>query len=112
MGKKYNLLYSDIILKQLKKMDKHEAKKVMTYLEELSELEDVKTKGKPLEQNLSGLWRYRIQDYRVVCEIFDNKLSILALYMGHRREIYKNAESINNERNKMRNKFYSNELSR
>ena len=42
-----------------------------------------------LTANLSGLWRYRIEDYRVICQIQDDKLVVLALKVGHRREVYR-----------------------
>lgn len=45
--------------------------------------------GKGLKGNKAGLWRYRIGNYRLICEIIDNKLIILVLTVGHRREIYK-----------------------
>lgn len=44
--------------------------------------------GKGLTSNRSGQWRYRIGDYRIICQIDDNKLIILALSVGHRRDIY------------------------
>ena len=37
---------------------------------------------------MKGLWRYRIGDYRMICEIRDDELIILALTVGHRREVY------------------------
>ena len=45
--------------------------------------------GKGLTSNRRGQWRYRIDDYRIICNIEDNKLVILALTIGHRRDIYK-----------------------
>lgn len=44
--------------------------------------------GKGLTANRSGQWRYRIGDYRLICQIEDNELIILALTVGHQREIY------------------------
>ena len=44
--------------------------------------------GEPLRGEMSGLWRYRIGDYRVICEIQDQQLVVLGLAVGHRREIY------------------------
>ncbi len=46
--------------------------------------------GKSLVQNKSGQWRYRIGDYRVICEIQDEKMIVLALEVGHRKNIYEN----------------------
>ena len=45
--------------------------------------------GKGLTANRSGQWRYRIGDYRLICNINDNKLIILALSVGHRRDVNK-----------------------
>ena len=44
--------------------------------------------GKALTANRKGQWRYRIGDYRLICAIEDDRLVILALAIGHRREIY------------------------
>ena len=43
----------------------------------------------PLVVNLNGMWRYRIGDYRLLAEIRDDELLILALEVGHRREVYR-----------------------
>lgn len=50
--------------------------------------ENPRQHGKGLTSNRSGQWRYRIGDYRLICEIQDNNLIILALSIGHRREVY------------------------
>ncbi|WP_083505612.1 type II toxin-antitoxin system RelE family toxin [Gemelliphila asaccharolytica] len=46
-------------------------------------------KGKALSYNRIGQWRYRIGNYRLICEIKDKELIILALEFGHRKNIYK-----------------------
>jgi mRNA interferase RelE/StbE len=38
--------------------------------------------------NLAGLWRYRVGDYRLICRLEDNKLVVLVLKIGHRRDVY------------------------
>ncbi len=46
--------------------------------------------GEPLKgSRFSGLWRYRAGDYRILCEIEDERIRILVVLLGHRREIYK-----------------------
>ncbi len=50
--------------------------------------ENPRRHGKALTGNLAGAWRYRIGDYRLLCHIDDGKLVILALTVGHRRDIY------------------------
>ena len=51
--------------------------------------EDPRAFGKGLTANRSGEWHYRIGDYRVLCEILDDYLIVLAIEVGHRREVYK-----------------------
>ena len=55
----------------------------------LEGIDPPRTFGKSLKGNKAGLWRYRVGGYRLICEIIDNKLIILVLTVGHRREIYK-----------------------
>jgi mRNA interferase RelE/StbE len=74
--------------KDFKKLDKSIKNKIDKFLIELETLENPKSKGKPLIGNLSNLWRYRVGDYRLVCEIQDDKLIILVLGIGHRKNIY------------------------
>jgi mRNA interferase RelE/StbE len=45
--------------------------------------------GKPLTGSLKGYWRYRVGDYRIICELRDEELLILVIEIAHRREVYK-----------------------
>jgi mRNA interferase RelE/StbE len=45
--------------------------------------------GKPLIGDKAGLWRYRVGDFRLVCRIEDERLVVLVLAVGHRREVYR-----------------------
>ena len=47
------------------------------------------SKGKALTGKLSGLWRYRVSDYRIICKVEGKTITILVLDIGHRKEIYK-----------------------
>lgn len=47
-----------------------------------------RTYGKPLIGDKMGLWRYRVQDYRILCRIEDDALVILIIKLGHRKEVY------------------------
>ena len=80
--------FSHTALKTLKKLDKNIAKQIIDYAHELEKMKDPRTKGKGLKSNLAGLWRYRIGDYRMICEIRDEVLTIIVLKIGHRREVY------------------------
>lgn len=58
-------------------------------LKNIDGCEDPRVHGKGLTANRSGAWRYRMGDYRVLCEIQEDKLVVLAIEVGHRREVYK-----------------------
>ena len=76
--------------KQLRSMDRHAQKRILDYLTE--RIEDCKNPrhfGEALAANLSGLWCYRVGDYRIICRIQDDKVIVLVLNVGHRLEIYK-----------------------
>ncbi|HPM06148.1 MAG TPA: type II toxin-antitoxin system RelE/ParE family toxin [Treponemataceae bacterium] len=83
------VIISDIARKQLKKMDKGIAKKIIAYLSEIEKLENPRSRGKELASNLSGLWRYRVENYRIICTIEDDKVIITVVKIGHRKNIYK-----------------------
>lgn len=52
-------------------------------------LADPRQTGTPLTGNLKGIWRYRVGDYRIFCELRDNILTVVVLEVGHRRDIYR-----------------------
>lgn len=91
MNSNWTLLFADTARKQLAKLAKknpQQAQQILSYLKTLTALENPKDRGKGLVGNLSGLWRYRIGDYRVICHINNGELIITALELGHRRDIY------------------------
>lgn len=81
--------FTDSSKKQLKKIDNSNRNRILKYLFEIESLKDPRTRGKALEQNLKGLWRYRVGDYRIVCDIVDEKVTILVVKIGHRRDVNK-----------------------
>ena len=75
--------------KQIKKLDKYTRRLIIAWIEKnLEGCSNPRVHGKALSANRSGQWRYRIGDYRVICTIEDEDLIILALSVGHRRDIY------------------------
>lgn len=86
---KYKVEYTEQAVKQLKKLDKHTAALIYGWIDKnLVDCENTRLHGKGLTANRSGQWRYRIGDYRLIAEIQDEKITILLLNIGHRREIY------------------------
>lgn len=75
--------------KGLKKLDGYTQRMIISWLEKnLEGCENPRQHGKPLSANRVGQWRYRVGDYRIIAKIEDNKLIILVIAIGHRREIY------------------------
>ena len=86
---KYKVVVTDTAKKQLKKLDKFIAGMIIGWLKKnLEGCSDPRQHGKALTANRSGQWRYRVGDYRIIAEIQDDKIIILILTIGHRREIY------------------------
>ncbi len=75
--------------KQLSKLNPGVRKIIVSWLlKNLDGCDDPRAYGKPLKGDKSGIWRYRVGDYRVLCEIQDDELLVLAIEIGHRRSIY------------------------
>ncbi len=75
--------------KILGKLDPHARKKILRYLRErVLALDDPRSLGKPLRGGMAGLWRYRVEDYRVICEIRSQEMIVLVIKIGHRSDVY------------------------
>jgi mRNA interferase RelE/StbE len=81
---------SDIAERQIKKLDLPIQKRILDWLSErLEGCKNPRHFGEPLKGKYSGFWRYRVGDYRIICDIQDDILLVLVLTIGHRRQIYK-----------------------
>ncbi len=82
--------YSETAKKLLKKLDKATAKKILDYIDQrVLNSENPRNSGKALTGPLSNLWRYRVGDYRIICDIQDKHLRILVLTLGNRKDVYR-----------------------
>ena len=77
--------------RQIGKLDKSEAKRITTFLRQrLATLDDPRSTGKALTgPQLGAYWRYRVGNYRIICDIQDGSLCVLVIEVGNRREIYR-----------------------
>ena len=86
----WTLRISETARRQLKKLDRSTAQTLLRYLNRLvQETEDPRQRGKGLTANLTGLWRYRVGDYRVICDIQNGELVVLVLQVTHRSQAYR-----------------------
>lgn len=86
----YSLATTAKFDKQVKRLDKTNQRQITDYLlKNVNGSDDPRAFGKALTGNLKGLWHYRIGDYRVICNIQDQKCIVLALETAHRKDIYR-----------------------
>ncbi len=81
--------WDDRARKELRKLDKQLQKDILHYLRERIAVDnDPRRFGKPLSYDKHGLWRYRVQNARIICRIEDDSLIVLVVKVGYRKEIY------------------------
>jgi len=86
---KYRVQLNNQAIKDLKKLDRHQAKIIISWIEKnLQGCENPRLFGKPLGYGKAGEWRYRIGAYRIIADIQDNIVTIEIINVGHRREVY------------------------
>lgn len=87
--KVYHVEFELKVIKQLKKMDKFQARIIRDWIKKnLEGASNPRVHGKGLVENHSGEWRYRVGDYRLLANIVDDKVLIQIIKIGHRRDIY------------------------
>ncbi len=81
--------FDERALKDLRKLGRQAQREIVSYLDErISGNSDPRRFGKALKAELSGLWRYRVRDCRVICQIRDEELIVLVVVVGHRKNVY------------------------
>lgn len=86
----WKIEYTETARKQLRKLDKQIARQIVDFMDErIAPLDDPRSTGKALVGPLGGLWRFRVGDYRVICDIRDDTLVTLVVQIGNRREVYR-----------------------
>lgn len=82
--------YTETARKQLRKLDRQDARRILDYLDErVAGVANPRDTGKPLAGPLGDFWRYRVGDYRLICDIQDGRLRVLVVQIGNRREVYR-----------------------
>lgn len=86
----WKIEYAQTARNQLRKLDKAVARRILDYMDErVLQQSNPRALGKPLTGPLGEFWRYRVGDYRIICDIQDNTLRILVVQIGNRREVYR-----------------------
>lgn len=85
---RWTIEFKQSAVKELKKIDKISQKRIIKFLESTVYLESPRLRGKALKGGHKDLWRYRIGNYRVICDLEDEKLVVLVVRVGHRKDVY------------------------
>lgn len=86
----YKVEISEKALKNLKQLDKSIARMLLAWIEKhLEGTDNPRIHGNGLSHDKKGIWRYRVGNYRILANIKDDRLVILLIDFGHRKDIYK-----------------------
>lgn len=87
----WTIEYRQPVRKSLEKLDPVSRKRIRKFLEErVAGLDDPRQIADRLQgSELGQLWRYRVGDYRIICDIQDGKLIVLVVEIGHRSSVYR-----------------------
>ena len=76
--------------KQIRKINRTVQETIIQFLRErVQSADDPRQWGKPLHGDKKGLWRYRVGNYRLICDIQDERVTVLVLRIGHRKDVYR-----------------------
>jgi mRNA interferase RelE/StbE len=85
----WSIEFSEEAERDFSKLDKETQRRIFKYLyERIATANDARDFGKSLQHDLSGLWRYRVGDYRILCRLEDELLTVLVVEIVHRSKAY------------------------
>lgn len=85
----WTIEYTERAVKALRQLDQAHARRITQYMRHLTSLGDPHDRGKGLTGPLAGLWRYRVGDYRVICDLDAGRMRVIALTIEHRSRAYR-----------------------
>ena len=87
----YNVEFSPAADRELGRLDPQHSKRILKFIRgRVARLDDPRSIGQALQgSRLGEFWKYRVGDYRLICKIEDDRLLVLVLRVGNRREIYR-----------------------
>jgi len=84
----YNIVFKESSEKDLKAIDRAQAKKILNAIEKKLSTEPRKH-GEPLHGEWDGFWKLYVKPYRVIFEIFENDSTVRVYRIGHRKDVYR-----------------------
>jgi len=85
----WNIEFDPAARRELEKLDKSVSDRILRFLRErVAKLDDPRAIGERLKGPLREFWKYRVGDYRLICSLKDDRLVVIIIHVGHRREFY------------------------
>jgi mRNA interferase RelE/StbE len=85
----WSIQYDPRTAAAFKKLDRAVRREILDYMDfRIATAADPRQFGRPLTGGLRGLWRYRVRDCRIICEIRDKVMIVVVVHVGHRRKVY------------------------
>ncbi|MGB2644758.1 MAG: type II toxin-antitoxin system RelE/ParE family toxin [Candidatus Acidiferrum sp.] len=85
----WKIEYDEGALADLKKLDRQMQREILGYLDKrVAKAADPRVFGKPLRHSKFGLWRYRVRDFRIICQLRESQRIVLVVAVGHRSKVY------------------------
>ena len=85
----WTIEYDPRVENDLRGLDRRIQKEILDYMESrIASSDDPRSFGKALRHSHKGLWRYRVRDYRIICEIQNKRVVVLVVAVGHRSKVY------------------------
>ena len=86
----WTIEYDPWAIRDLNKLNRSIRSEVFHYMQErIARADSPRNFGKALRHEKFGLWRYRVRDFRVICELQDARQVVLVVGVGHRRDVYR-----------------------
>jgi len=86
----WTIEYDESAVRDLKKLDPQVQREILDFMDKrVAKADDPRSFGKALRHSKFGLWRYRLRDYRIICQLRQSRLVVLVVAVGHRGTIYR-----------------------
>ena len=87
----YRVELAESAARDLDRLDAPQRKRILKFLyERVARLENPRSVGQALRgSELGEFWKYRVGDYRLIAKIYDDRVVLIVLRVGHRREVYR-----------------------
>ena len=87
----WKIIYLPAAERDLAELDATVRKRVLKFIDQrITGLENPRIIGEPLHgRDLGNFWKYRVGDYRIICDIHDKEVRIVVVKICNRREVYR-----------------------